>query len=302
LRGHLLHWPGVNIRTVGVVGCGLMGSGIAEVCARAGYQTIVRELDDDLLEKGRERIEQSMSTAVERGKLPAADREAALARLRGTTTLDDLAECQLVIEAATENPEVKRNTFSELDHICPPETILASNTSSIPIIHMATATGRPDKVLGMHFMNPVPVMRLIEYVRTLTTSDQTLETATAFGESLGKRIIVSKDRAGFIVNFLLIPYLTEAVRMLEQGFASREDIDIGMMLGTSYPMGPFTLLDYVGLDTTLYIADILFDEFKESRFAAPTLLRQMVAAGYLGRKTGRGFYDYSAGEQPPSAR
>jgi 3-hydroxybutyryl-CoA dehydrogenase len=292
----------VPIRTVGVVGCGLMGSGIAEVCARAGYATIVREIDDPLLAKGRARIEKSMATAVERGKLADTERSAALDRLSGTTKLEDLAQCDLVIEAATENPELKKRTFAELDQVCPAHTILASNTSSIPIIQMATSTRRPDKVLGMHFMNPVPVMRLIEYVRTLTTSDETLSSAREFGESLGKRIIVSKDRAGFIVNFLLIPYLTEAVRMLEQGFASKEDIDVGMMLGTSYPMGPFTLLDYVGLDTTLYIADILFDEFRESRFAAPTLLRQMVAAGYLGRKTGRGFYDYSAGEQPPSAR
>jgi 3-hydroxybutyryl-CoA dehydrogenase len=292
----------VPIRTVGVVGCGLMGSGIAEVCARAGYTTIVREIDDDVLARGRQRIEKSMATAVERGKLADAERVAALERLSGTTRVADFSACDLVIEAATENPDIKKRTFAELDQVCPPHAILASNTSSIPIIHMATATRRPDKVLGMHFMNPVPVMRLIEYVRTLTTSDETLDTARAFGESLGKRIIVSKDRAGFIVNFLLIPYLTEAVRMLEHGFASREDIDVGMMLGTSYPMGPFTLLDYVGLDTTLYIADILFDEFKESRFAAPTLLRQMVAAGYLGRKTGRGFYDYSAGEQPPSVR
>jgi 3-hydroxybutyryl-CoA dehydrogenase len=277
-----------------------MGSGIAEVVARAGYTTIVREMDADLLSKGRQRIEKSMGVGVDRGKMPAADRDAALARLTGTTTLDDFKDCDLVIEAATENPVIKKQTFAELDRICPPHAILASNTSSIPIIQMATATRRPDKVLGMHFMNPVPIMRLIEYVRTLTTSDETLETARGFGESLGKRIIVSKDRAGFIVNFLLIPYLTESIRMLEQGFASKEDIDIGMMLGTSYPMGPFTLLDFVGLDTTLYIADVLFDEFKESRFAAPTLLRQMVAAGYLGRKTGRGFYNYQAGEQPPS--
>jgi 3-hydroxybutyryl-CoA dehydrogenase len=290
----------VEIQTVGVVGCGLMGSGIAEVCAKAGYTTIVREINDDLLAKGQQRIERSMATAVDRGKLPSSERDAALQRLSGTTRLEDFGACDLVIEAATENPEIKRSTFKELDQVCPPKTILASNPSSIPIIQMATATHRPDKVLGMHFMNPVPVMPLIEYVRTLTTSDDTLEVARTFGESLGKRIIVSKDRAGFIVNFLLIPYLTEAVRMLEQGFATREDIDVGMMLGTSYPMGPFTLLDFVGLDTTLYIADILFDEFKESRFAAPTLLRQMVAAGYLGRKTGRGFYNYEAGEHPPS--
>jgi 3-hydroxybutyryl-CoA dehydrogenase len=277
-----------------------MGSGIAEVCARAGYTTIVREMNDDLLARGRQRIDKSMGAAVERGKLRAFDRDAATQRLRGTTALQDFESCDLVIEAATENPDIKKKTFAELDQICPPHAILASNTSSIPIIQMAAATRRPDKVLGMHFMNPVPVMRLIEYVRTLTTSDETLDTARQFGETLGKRIIVSKDRGGFIVNFLLIPYLTEAIRMLEQGFASREDIDIGMMLGTSYPMGPFTLLDFVGLDTTLYIADVLFDEFKESRFAAPTLLRQMVAAGYLGRKTGRGFYNYEAGEQPPN--
>ncbi len=286
-RFYTLHL--VTIRTVGVVGCGLMGSGIAEVCARAGYSTLVRELDDQLLAKGRQRIESSMTTAVGRGKLAEKQREEALERLRGTTNL-----CDLVIEAATENPEIKKRTFAELDQICPPHTILASNTSSIPVIQMASATRRPAQVLGMHFMNPVPVMPLIEYVRTLTTSDATLETARAFGESLGKRIIISKDRGGFIVNFLLIPYLTEAVRMLEQGFASKEDIDVGMMLGTSYPMGPFTLLDFVGLDTTLFIADVLFDEFKESRFAAPTLLRQMVAAGYLGRKTGRGFYNYES--------
>jgi len=282
------------------VGCGLMGSGIAEVCARAGYTTRVREINEDLLKRGRARIERSLSTAVERRKLEASERDAALSRLQGTTSLSDFADCDIVIEAATENPQIKRQTFEQLDQVCPPHAILASNTSSIPIVQMATATRRPEQVLGMHFMNPVPVMPLIEYVQAITTSESTLETARAFGESLGKRIIVSKDRAGFIVNFLLIPYLCESVRMFEQGFASKEDIDVGMMLGTSYPMGPFTLLDYVGLDTTLYIADILFDEFKDPRFAAPTLLRQMVTAGHLGRKTGRGFYNYEAGEQPPS--
>ena len=277
-----------------------MGSGIAEVVARAGYTTLVRELNDELLARGRQRVEKSIGTAVERGKLESEQADQVFERFLWTTTLDDFGDCDLVIEAATENPEIKRQTFRELDTICPPHAILASNTSSIPVIQMATSTRRPDKVLGMHFMNPVPIMRLIEYVRTLTTSDATLETARGFGESLGKRIIVSKDRGGFIVNYLLIPYLIDAVRMLEQGFASKEDIDVGMMLGTSYPMGPFTLLDFVGLDTTLYIADIMFDEFKESRFAAPTLLRQMVAAGYLGRKTGRGFYNYETGEQPPA--
>jgi 3-hydroxybutyryl-CoA dehydrogenase len=290
----------MQIRTVGVVGCGLMGSGIAEVCARSGYDTIVREVDESLLGRGMERLRASMDTAVQRGKLAAEERDAASGRLRGTTRLDDFSGCDLVIEAATENLKIKQETFAELDRVCPPHAILASNTSSIPIIQMATATRRPDKVLGLHFMNPVPVMQLIEMVRALTTSDETVSDARAFGESLGKRLIVSKDRGGFIVNFLLVPYLLDAIRMLEQGFASAEDIDVGMMLGTSYPMGPFTLLDFVGLDTTLFIADVLFEEFKEPRFAAPTLLRHMVAAGRMGKKSGRGFYDYSSGEKPPT--
>jgi 3-hydroxybutyryl-CoA dehydrogenase len=271
-----------------------MGSGIAEVVARAGYPTIVREINDDALQKGLARVDSSMQRAVSRGKLDTTERDATRARISGTTRFEDLAACDLVIEAATENVAIKRETFAELDRICRPDAILASNTSSIPIIQMATATRRPDKVLGMHFMNPVPVMKLIEYVRTLTTSDETMDAARAFGESLGKRIIISKDRGGFIVNYLLVPYLIDAVRMLEQGFATAEDIDTGMMLGTSYPMGPFTLLDFVGLDTTLYIADVMFEEFKEPRFAAPTLLRQMVAAGWLGKKSGRGFYTYQS--------
>jgi 3-hydroxybutyryl-CoA dehydrogenase len=290
----------MDIQRVGVVGAGLMGSGIAEVCAYVGYETLVREINDELAAKGMERIEQSMQTAVQRGKLSPANLEAARSRIRATTRLEDFADRDLVIEAAVENLDLKKELFAQLDHICPAHAILASNTSSIPIIQLAVATRRPDKVLGIHFFNPVPVMKLVELIRTLTTSDETLQTARAFGERLGKRMIVSKDRAGFIVNYLLVPYLLEAIRMLEQGFATKEDIDVGMMLGTSYPMGPFTLLDYVGLDTTLSIADILFDEFKEARFAAPTLLRQMVAAGYLGRKTGRGFYNYVAGEQPPA--
>ena len=290
----------MQIRTVGVVGCGLMGSGIAEVCARSGYQTVVREVNEDLLGRGLERLQASMDTAVQRGKLAGEERDAARARLRGTTELGDFAECDLVIEAATENLKIKQETFRELDRVCPPHAILASNTSSIPIIQMATATKRPDQVLGLHFMNPVPVMQLIEMVRALTTSDETVSVARGFGESLGKRLIVSKDRGGFIVNYLLVPYLLDAIRMLEQGFASAEDIDVGMMLGTSYPMGPFTLLDFVGLDTTLFIADVLFEEFKEPRFAAPTLLRHMVAAGRMGKKSGQGFYDYAGGEKPPT--
>lgn len=290
----------MQIRKVGIVGAGLMGSGIAEVCARAGYETLVREVDERFLQRGLERIHASMRTAVERGKLPAQERDLAAARLGGTTRLEELRDRDLVIEAATENLELKRATFAQLDEICQPHAILASNTSSIPIIQMAAATRRPDRVLGLHFMNPVPVMKLIELVRTLTTSEEVVTRAMAFGESLGKRLIVSKDRGGFIVNYLLVPYLLEAIRLVENGFASREDVDLGMMLGTSHPMGPFTLADFIGLDTILYIAEVLFDEFKEPRFAPPTLLRQMVAAGRLGKKTGRGFYHYAAGEQPPA--
>lgn len=292
--------PRVEIKRVGVVGAGLMGSGIAEVCIRSGYETIVREVNDEALARGMERIQQSMSQASRRGKLAAGDLEAASGRLRGSTTLEALADCDLVIEAATENLQIKRETFATLDRICPPHTLLASNTSSIPIIQMATATGRADRVLGIHFMNPVPVLALVELVQAITTGDETLAVARAFGESLGKRIIVSKDRAGFILNYLLVPYILEAVRMVEQEFATKEDIDLGMMLGTNHPMGPLTLLDYIGLDTTVFIAEVLFDEFKEPRFAPPTLLRHMVAAGWLGRKSGRGFYNYAAGEQTPS--
>jgi 3-hydroxybutyryl-CoA dehydrogenase len=289
----------MEIQRIGIIGVGLMGAGIAEVCARAGYDTLVREINDELLAKGLDRIETSMQSAAQRGKLTSADQETARSRVRGTTRLEDFADRDLVIEAAIEDVRLKKELFAQLDQICPPHAILASNTSSIPIIQLATATKRPDRVLGMHFFNPVPTMQLIELVRTLTTSDETLETVRAVGERLGKRMIVSKDRAGFIVNYLLMPYMLDAVRLLEQDFASKEDIDLGMMLGTSYPMGPFTLADFVGLDTALHIADVLFEEFKEPRFAAPTLLRQMVAAGWLGRKSGRGFYHYQAGERPP---
>ena len=289
----------MEIQRIGIIGVGLMGAGIAEVCARAGYDTLVREINDELLAKGLDRIETSMQSAAQRGKLTSADQETARSRVRGTTRLEDFADRDLVIEAAIEDVRLKKDLFAQLDQICPPHAILVSNTSSIPIIQLATATKRPDRVLGMHFFNPVPTMQLIELVRTLTTSDETLETVRAVGERLGKRMIVSKDRAGFIVNYLLMPYMLDAVRLLEQDFASKEDIDLGMMLGTSYPMGPFTLADFVGLDTALHIADVLFEEFKEPRFAAPTLLRQMVAAGWLGRKSGRGFYHYQAGERPP---
>jgi 3-hydroxybutyryl-CoA dehydrogenase len=289
----------MEIQRIGIIGVGLMGAGIAEVCARAGYDTLVREINDEFLAKGLDRIETSMQSAVQRGKLTSADQEAARSRVRGTTRLEDFADRDLMIEAAIEDLHLKQELFAQLDQICPPDAILTSNTSSIPIIQLAAATKRPSRVLGMHFFNPVLTMQLIELVRTITTSDEALETIRAVGERLGKRMIVSKDRAGFIVNYLLMPYMLDAVRMLEQGFASKEDIDLGMMLGTSYPMGPFTLADFVGLDTAVHIADVLFEAFKEPRFAAPTLLRQMVAAGWLGRKSGRGFYHYQAGERPP---
>jgi 3-hydroxybutyryl-CoA dehydrogenase len=284
----------MEIRKLGVVGCGLMGSGIAEVAARSGYATVVRETSQELLAKGRGRVEKSMRAAVERGKLPAAERDQALGRIRFTTELEEFADCDLVVEAATENPEAKKQIFGSLDRICRPEAILASNTSSIPIIELAAATRRPAQVVGLHFFNPVPVMKLVEVIRTIVSSEASVQAARALAESLGKRPIIAKDRAGFVVNVLLVPYLLDAVRLLEQGVASKEDIDEGMRLGCGHPMGPLQLLDFVGIDTTYFIAEIMFQEFKDSRYAAPTLLRQMTVAGLHGRKSGRGFYDYGS--------
>jgi 3-hydroxybutyryl-CoA dehydrogenase len=283
----------MDIKTVGVMGCGLMGSGIAELIARHGYSVIVYEVNDDALKKGMERINISMERAVEKGKLSAIERFSSIARIRGTTNLADFAAVDFAIEAAVENLDLKKSIFRELDQIVHPEVILASNTSSLAITQLASATKRPDRVLGLHFFNPAPVMPLLEMVRTFLTSEETCQTARAFGEKLGKTIIVSKDAPGFIVNALLIPYLLDAVRMYENGFASKEDIDTGIKLGLSHPMGPLTLLDFVGLDTTLFIADAMFEELKDPRYAAPPLLRRMVTAGYNGRKSGKGFYDYS---------
>jgi 3-hydroxybutyryl-CoA dehydrogenase len=286
----------MKIKTVGVVGCGLMGAGIAEVCAKAGYQTIVRELTESLLDKGLERVHRSLAKAVEKGKLEEKDREAALGRLTGTIALADLAACDLVIEAIVENLDEKRKTFATLDAEVQEGALFASNTSSLTITQLAVATKRPDRFVGLHFFNPVPVMKLVEVVRTILTSDEAYDAAFEFCRALGKEPIACRDNSGFIVNRLLVPYLLDAVRALEEGVGSVEDIDKGMQLGTNYPMGPFTLLDYVGLDTTLYIAEIMFDEYREKRFAPPPLLRQMVTAGRLGRKSGRGFYDHSAGK------
>jgi 3-hydroxybutyryl-CoA dehydrogenase len=283
-----------DVRTVGVIGCGLMGSGISEVVARAGQTAVVLETTDELVERGRQRIETSTLRAVERGRLDAEERTEVLGRISLTTDVQDLADVDLVIEAATEDHDTKVGMFRRLDEVTKPEVILASNTSSIPIADLGAATSRPDKVLGMHFFNPVPVMGLIELVRAISSSDDTMAFGRAYGVVLGKTTVESRDRAGFIVNALLIPYLNGAIRMLEDGFATREDIDTAVHLGLNHPMGPLQLIDLIGLDTHLFIANVLFEEFKEPTFAPPPLLRRMVTAGRLGRKVGRGFYDYGS--------
>ncbi|MBI2976471.1 MAG: 3-hydroxybutyryl-CoA dehydrogenase [Chloroflexi bacterium] len=282
----------MDIKAVGVVGCGLMGAGIVETCARAGYSVVVREVNDGLLQAGLKRIEGSLGKAVERGKLTPEARAATWARIKGATALEDLAGSDLVIEAVIENMALKKEVFSALDRLCPPHTILSSNTSSLSITEMAAATRRPGQVIGLHFFNPVPVMPLLEIVRALLTGDDTLEFAKSFGASLSKTTIVAKDTPGFIVNLLLIPFLLDAIRALESGKATREDIDTGVKLGLNHPMGPLTLGDFVGLDTTLFVADAIYEELKDPRYAAPTLLRRLVMAGRLGRKSGAGFYDY----------
>jgi 3-hydroxybutyryl-CoA dehydrogenase len=285
--------PDVDVHIVGVVGCGLMGSGIAEVSARSGYRVIVLEINEELLQSGLNRIRNSLSKAVARGKASKEEADQTLARIQGTLDLADLAGCDLVVEAAIENMALKKEIFAELDGLLAPHAILASNTSSLCITEMASVTRRGDKVLGIHFFNPVPVMPLIEFVRTILTSDETMATAREFGASLDKTMVTAKDTPGFIVNRLLIPYLLQAVQVYEDGLATREDIDTAIKLGLAHPMGPLTLLDFVGLDTTLFIADAMYDEYKDPRYAAPPLLRRMVLAGHLGRKSGKGFYDYT---------
>ncbi len=282
----------MTIKKVGVLGCGLMGSGIAEVAARAGLETVVREVEQGLLDKGLGRIQGSLGKAVEKGKLPAEERDATLARLHGTTGFDDMADCDLVVEAIVENVEEKRRTFAALDAVVKPEAIFASNTSSLTITQLAMATKRPDRFVGLHFFNPVPVMKLVEVVRTILTSNEAYDSAFEFARAVGKEPIACRDNSGFVVNRLLVPYLLDAIRALEEGVGSVEDIDKGMQLGCGYPMGPFTLLDFVGLDTTYYIANIMFEEYREKRFAPPPLLKQMVLAGRLGRKSGWGFYEH----------
>jgi 3-hydroxybutyryl-CoA dehydrogenase len=286
----------MKIGRVGVLGAGLMGSGIAEVCARAGYATRVREVSEELTRKGVSRIGTSLGKAVAKGKMAAEEAQAARERIAPTTRLEDLADCDLIIEAIVENLEQKKATFRELDGLCGPQTIFCSNTSSLTITEMSAATRRPDRFAGLHFFNPVPVMKLVEVVRTIATSEETAETVFRFAESLGKVPIRANDNSGFVVNRLLVPYLLDAVRAMEEGVGSREDIDKGMELGCGHPMGPLKLLDFVGLDTTYAIAEIMFQEYREKRFAPPPLLKRMVLAGRFGRKSGRGFYEY--GEAP----
>ncbi len=282
----------MKIKKVGVIGCGLMGSGVAEVAARAGYATIVREVSEELLDKGRARIEKSLGRAVKKGKLEESESEAVLGRISGVVELDELADCDVVVEAIVENVEAKRQTFQALDEAVKKSALFASNTSSLTITQIAMTTSRPERFLGLHFFNPVPVMKLVEVVSTLVTSEESAERAMAFVRTLGKEPVACRDNSGFIVNRLLVPYMLDSIRAYEEGVGSIEDIDKAMKLGCGYPMGPFTLLDFVGLDTTLYIADIMFDEYREKRFAPPPLLKQMVLAGRLGRKSGHGFYQY----------
>ena len=286
------------IQKVGVVGCGLMGSGIAQVAAQAGCQVTVREVSTALVEKGLHSIEKNLQRVVDKGTLSTSDRDAIRGRLRGTTSLDDLKDSDFVIEAIIEQLPAKKELWSALDKVCPKHTIFASNTSSLSITEMAMFTARPDRFLGMHFFNPVPVMKLVEVIRTIATDPQVYEEAVAFAGRLGKAPVRTTDRTGFIVNRLLVPYLLDAVRALEEGVGSIEDIDQSMKLGCGHPMGPLMLLDFVGLDTTYYIAGIMFDEFKEKRFAPPPLLKRMVLAGWNGRKAGRGFYDYGDAAKP----
>jgi 3-hydroxybutyryl-CoA dehydrogenase len=286
-----------DIKRVGVLGCGLMGSGIAQVAATSGYETIVRDVAQPILDKAKAGIEKSLARFVEKGKLQAADRDAALGRLSFTTVTADLKACDVVVEAVTEDLDVKNALWKELDALCPAGSIFASNTSSLTIAAMAAATKRADRFVGLHFFNPVPLMQLVEVVRTVTTSDDAFKRAFAFARSLGKEAVAAKDNSGFIVNLLLVPYLLDAIRALEHGVGSVTDIDKAMQLGCGYPMGPLTLLDFVGLDTTYKIAEIMFAEYKEQKYAPPPLLKRMVLAGMYGKKSGKGFYDYSA--NPP---
>jgi 3-hydroxybutyryl-CoA dehydrogenase len=292
----------MTIQKVGVVGCGLMGSGIAQVAAAAGFHTVVREVNGEIVEKGLKNIDKNLARWVEKGTLDESKKGEIRGRLKGTTALEDLKDCEVVIEAIIEQLPAKRELFSALDALCPASTIFASNTSSLTITEIATATKRPDRFVGLHFFNPVPVMKLVEVVRTIATDPAVYEEMVAFGAKLGKTPVRAHDSTGFIVNRLLVPYLLDAIRALEEGVGSIEDIDNSMKLGCGHPMGPLTLLDFVGLDTTYYISNIMFDEFHEKRFASPPLLKRMVLAGWNGRKSGRGFYDYTDPQKPKAMK
>jgi 3-hydroxybutyryl-CoA dehydrogenase len=285
-----------GIRKVGILGCGTMGAGIAQVVATAGYATLVREPEEGLLRKGRERIEKGLERAVEKGKLEASQKDQARQRLSGVTSLEEMKDCQLIIEALPEELDLKKDHLRRLDSLCPASTLLASNTSSLIITELAACTSRPEKVIGLHFFNPAPAMDLVEVVKTPFTSRETLQTIQNFVASLSKTPILAPDRSGFVVNRLLIPYLLDAISAVESGLASTEDIDKAMRLGCGHPMGPLALSDFIGLDVLLHISEVMFHEYRESRFAPPPLLRRMVLAGWLGKKTGRGFYDYRGGE------
>ena len=292
----------MEIRKVGVLGCGLMGAGIAQVAATAGFETVVKEVSDDLIAKGFGGIEKSLAKFAEKGTITAEQQAEIRGRLSGTTSFDKLADCDIIIEAIIENLDEKRSTYRQLDQICKPETIFASNTSSLSITEMMTATSaeRQQRFIGMHFFNPVPLMKLVEVVKTILTDEAVYEEAVEFGKKLGKVPVRAGDKTGFIVNRLLVPYMLDAIRALEEGVGSIVDIDNAMKLGCGYPMGPFTLGDFVGLDTTYYIAEIMFNEFREKRFASPPLLKRMVLAGLYGRKSGRGFYDYTKDAKNPT--
>jgi 3-hydroxybutyryl-CoA dehydrogenase len=282
----------MEIKKVGVVGCGSMGAGIAQLCAQSGYQVVVSEINDELLKKGLAFIEKTLARSVEKGKLSHEDKDAITSRLKGTTSTKDFADCDLMIEAAIENLDLKKKIFAELDGICPKHAILATNTSCLSIIEMAVVTKRPDKVLGLHFFNPAPIMKLLEIVKTIATSDEVVKTSRKFGESLGKTNVIAQDAPGFIVNRLWLPFLLHSIKLYEDGVASREDIDNAIQLGLGYPMGPLTLADMVGIDVVKFVSDALYEQLKDPRYIVPTLVDKMVVAGWLGRKTGKGFYDY----------
>jgi len=282
----------MEIKKVGVIGCGAMGAGIAQICAQSGYQVVASEINDELLNKGLASIEKTLAKLVEKEKISQQDKDATTSRIKGTTSTKDFSDCDLIIEAVIENLDLKKKIFAELDGICPQHAILGTNTSCLSIIDMAMATKRPEKVLGLHFFNPAPIMKLLEIVKTIATSDETVEASQKFGESLGKTTVIAQDAPGFIVNRLWIPFLLHTIRLYEEGVASREDIDNAIKLGLNYPMGPLTLSDMVGIDVVKFVSDALYEQLKDPRYITPTLVDKMVAAGWLGRKTGKGFYDY----------